>query len=209
MRAQAYAALLARNLVAGRSAGAGPAHRGARAAGGHNDPVAGSARVRAKGYQVALSLLRVWWIVRRPRSRGVRCVLRRGDAVVLVRHTYGDRRWMLPGGRVRRTEDPIATARREMQQELGVTGDRWEVIGCIAARAGYRRRSPGEGFRRHSTFYVEAQLAAATMCPRVGELSDARWFPASALPADRSDDLDVAAGAGWLPDARPDPERDP
>jgi 8-oxo-dGTP pyrophosphatase MutT (NUDIX family) len=147
----------------------------------HNDEVAVSARMRAMAYRLALSLLRAWWIVRRP---CVRCILRRGDAVLLVRHSYGDRPWMFPGGRVRRNENPVATARREMHQELGVAGARWQVFGCLAARRGYRRRSSG---RRHSTFYIEAQVVTATLRPRRGELSDARWFRVSALPADRSD----------------------
>jgi len=157
--------------------------------------------MRAKAYRLALALLRLWWVLRRPHSRGVRCILRRGDAVVLVRHTYGDRRWMLPGGRVRRKEDPITTARREMRQELGVAATRWQVVGLLAARSGYRRRSSTDGFRRHSTFYIEAEVATATLQPRGGELSDARWFRASALPTDRSDNVDVAAHAGWLPDS--------
>src|SRR3954469_16804736 len=114
------------------------------------------ARMRATAYRVALWLLRAWWVVRRPRSRGVRCILRRGDEVVLVRHSYGDRRWMLPGGRVRRSEDPVATARREMQQELGAAGTGGGVIGCLVPRRGYRRRSRGEAFGHHSPFYVEA-----------------------------------------------------
>jgi 8-oxo-dGTP pyrophosphatase MutT (NUDIX family) len=155
--------------------------------------------MRPIAYRLALSLLRGWWVVGRPRSRGVRCILRRGDAVVLVRHTYGDRRWMLPGGRVRRNEDPVAAARREMHHELGVAGTRWQVVGRLAARRRYRRRSTSEGFRRHSTFYIEAQVVTRTLRPRRGELSDAGWFRVSALPPDRSDNVDVAADAGWLP----------
>src|SRR4051812_10480202 len=171
------------------------------------------ARMRATAYRLALWLFRAWWLVWRPRSRGVRCILRGGDEVVLVRHTYGDRRWMLPGGRVRRNEDPVATARREMHQELGVAGAGWRVIGCLAARPGYWRRSPREGFRRHSTFYVEAELPAAALQPRGGELSDARWFRLGALPPERSGNVDVATDAGWLPatedltDPRPPADR--
>jgi 8-oxo-dGTP pyrophosphatase MutT (NUDIX family) len=161
------------------------------------------ARTRTLGYRLALLGLRAWWVVRRPRSSGVRCVLRSGDALVLVRHTYGDRRWMLPGGRVRRREDPIATARREMTQELGIACSGWRVVGCKAARSGYRRRSRADSFRRHSTFYVEAVASGARLAPRGGELDDARWFPADALPDDRSDSVDAVAEAGWLaPGAR-------
>ena len=158
------------------------------------------ARLGRWGYRVALLVLRAWWALRRPRTDGVRCVLRRGDAVVLVRHCYGDRRWMLPGGRIGRREDPIATARREMRQELGVAAPRWEVIGCLAARRRYRRRSPADGFRRHSTFYVRADVATPELAPRRGELADARWFPTTALPEERSESLDVAVRAGFLAD---------
>jgi hypothetical protein len=84
----------------------------------HNEEMAVVGGIRAAAYRLAFGLLRAWWFARRPRSRGVRCILRSGDAVVLVRHSYGDRRWMLSGGRVRRGEDAIATARREMARSL-------------------------------------------------------------------------------------------
>ena len=157
-----------------------------------------SAHVRTAGYRLALFLLRGWWVLRRPRSSGVRCVLRNGGAILLVRHSYGDRRWMLPGGRVRRGEDPVITARREMYQELGVCCQQWKLTGCLAARDGYRRRSLTDSFRRHTTFYIEGEVETADLDPRRGELSDARWFEAGAFPDDRSDSLDVAATAGWL-----------
>jgi len=157
-----------------------------------------SARVRTAGYRLALVFLRGWWVVRRPRSSGVRCVLRHGGTILLVRHSYGDRRWMLPGGRVRRGEDPVITASREMYQELGVCCQQWKLTGCLAAREGYRRRSPTDSFRRHSTVYVQGEVESADIDPRRGELSDARWFEAGVFPDDRSDSLDVAANAGWL-----------
>jgi len=72
------------------------------------------------------------------------------------------------------------------------------VIRCLAARTSYRRRSSMDGFRRHSTFYVEGEVATTVLKPRRGELSDAGWFGAGALPDDCSDSVDVAANAGWL-----------
>ena len=150
-------------------------------------------------YRVALLLMRAWWVLVRPRSSGVRCLLRRGDAILLVRHSYGDRRWMLPGGRMRRTEAPVATARREMRQELGIEAGRWTVIGCLGARAGYRRRSRSEGFRRHSTYYVATELSTIAVNPRAAEIAEARWFPCGSLPDERSEALDAAVALGWLP----------
>lgn len=143
---------------------------------------------------------------RRPRSSGVRCVLHKDGAILLVRHCYGDRRWMLPGGRVRRGEEPTITARREMYQELGISCEQWKLTGRLDARDEYRRRSSRDSFRRHSTFYVHGEAETTEIRLRHGELSDARWFQVGEFPDDRSESLDVAARAGWLGDAVTAPE---
>ena len=90
-------------------------------------------------YRCAYQGLRVYWFVRRPDVQGVKCVLTNGECVLLVRHTYGHREWDLPGGAVRRREPPHDTARREMQEELGVAVDRFTHLGDIRARIDHRR----------------------------------------------------------------------
>jgi 8-oxo-dGTP pyrophosphatase MutT (NUDIX family) len=178
--------------VAGGSTSRPAAPPGRRRTGGWH------ARAGAVGSRVALLLLRAWWVVRRPRSSGVRCVIRHGGDILLVRHSYGDRRWMLPGGRVGRGEEPAATARREMAQELGIACGDWMVTGCNAARPAYRRPARGEPFRRHSTWYLAGDAPDRTVRPRAMEIDEARWFSPAALPADRSDALDEAVARGWL-----------
>ena len=150
------------------------------------------------GYRSALLVLRAWWVVRRPRTDGVRCVLRWGDAFVLVRHTYGDDGWMLPGGRIGRGESPVETARREMRQELGVAGTGWRQLGYVAPRREFRRRSRHEPFRRHGTYYVRADVDGAALTPRPAELYEAGWFTLAALPAGCSDALALPLAQEWL-----------
>jgi 8-oxo-dGTP pyrophosphatase MutT (NUDIX family) len=156
------------------------------------------ARFGAAGYRLALLLLRPWWVVARPRSSGVRCVIRHGDDILLVRHSYGDRRWMLPGGRLRRGEDPAGTATREMAQELGVACAAWAVTGCNPGRAAYRRASREDSFRRHTTWYLAGDAPDRALRPRAVEIDEARWFSPAALPPDRSDSFDEAVARGWL-----------
>jgi 8-oxo-dGTP pyrophosphatase MutT (NUDIX family) len=105
---------------------------------------------------------------------------------------------MLPGGRVRRGEDRLNTAMREMRQELGVVGSGWREIGCLTARSRYRRHSRADAYRRHSTYYVEAEVQSSVLRPRAAELADAAWFTVDSLPSDASDALDVPLRNGWL-----------
>ena len=58
------------------------------------------------------------WYVTRPTTVGVRLILVRDGAVLLVKHTY-QRDWYLPGGGVRRGETLEEAARREAEEELG------------------------------------------------------------------------------------------
>ena len=73
------------------------------------------------GYRVAYRALQAWALVRRPEVRGTMVAVLDEDRVLLVRHTYGDRRrWELPGGWVQSGEDPADAARREVREELGI-----------------------------------------------------------------------------------------
>jgi 8-oxo-dGTP pyrophosphatase MutT (NUDIX family) len=129
--------------------------------------------VRRVGYRVAYWLLRVYWFLLRPRVSGVKCLLTDGDLVLLVRHTYGDRRWDLPGGTMRRREQPIAAARREIAEELGIEVDEWESLGELSSYV----------YFRHDRLYCfQAELRDPELTLDLGELSVARWFPRDQLP---------------------------
>lgn len=68
--------------------------------------------------RIAHNLRKRWWQVRKPFIRGARVVaLNDEDQVLLIRHSYGSGRWMLPGGGVRRSEDGVPAAMRELLEE--------------------------------------------------------------------------------------------
>lgn len=50
-----------------------------------------------------------------------------GD-VLLLKHSYGPDVWSLPGGGLARGEDPLAAARREVFEELGVNLARIDLV---------------------------------------------------------------------------------
>ena len=61
---------------------------------------------------------RLLWRVTKPTTVGVRLILERDEAVLLVKHSY-QRRWYLSGGGVKKGETVEEAARREATEELG------------------------------------------------------------------------------------------
>lgn len=72
-----------------------------------------------RGYRWAYLMLRVWWFVRRPHTRGAAVALWHEGKVLLVRTSYRNC-YSLPGGFVRPGEPPLHAARRELHEELGI-----------------------------------------------------------------------------------------
>jgi ADP-ribose pyrophosphatase YjhB (NUDIX family) len=130
-------------------------------------------RVLRLAYRCAYRILSVGWLVRGATARGVRCVLRdeRGR-VLLVRHAYGDRRWMLPGGRLRRSESAAKGGAREIAEELRVDADGLEPLG-----------EPGPHERRwaREIHMVEGTIDAGVR-PRAAEIAAAVWCDPADLP---------------------------
>lgn len=61
-----------------------------------------------------------WWRWRQPLVVGCRVLaFDPAGRVLLIRHAYGSRHWMLPGGGVGRGEAPLAAAGRELLEETG------------------------------------------------------------------------------------------
>ncbi|HWF33924.1 MAG TPA: NUDIX domain-containing protein [Solirubrobacteraceae bacterium] len=125
-------------------------------------------------YRVAYQLARVYWFVARPRQRGVKCAITRGDEVLLVRHTYGDRRaWDMPGGAIKRGEAPLAAACRETHEELGLSIADWVALGDFFAR--YEHRND-------TMFCFHAAVDGVTPVADGIEIAEVQWFPTAALP---------------------------
>jgi 8-oxo-dGTP pyrophosphatase MutT (NUDIX family) len=131
--------------------------------------------VRRLAYRGAYMGLRLYWLLRRPNTSGVKCVLTDGDRILLVRHSYGPRGWDLPGGSRRQGEPPQAAARREMNEELSVQIDELASLGELIVEADHRV---------DHVHYYRAELRAPPIRIDEGELLTARWFRRRELPAE-------------------------
>ena len=149
----------------------------------HAEAAAGRLPVpaRRRVFRVGYFALQLWWLIRRPHTAGVKVVVRRGDDVLLVRHTYGRRsEWDLPGGFLNEDEDPQDAALREIGEELGLRAERPVALGVTVLRSAGRRDT------RHG-FAADADPGATGLDVDGGEIAQARWFAHDALPPATSD----------------------
>jgi 8-oxo-dGTP pyrophosphatase MutT (NUDIX family) len=143
-------------------------------------------------YRLAHSLRRVWWRLRRPRVTGCRVLAFDGEGrVLLVRHSYGTHNWMAPGGGMRRREDPLRAAARELREETSCTlADAWRLTTV---------EEPLHGAT--NVVHLIAGAAIGTPAPDGREVIEAAFFAPEALPRPMSDLLRREL-PGWLTAAK-------
>lgn len=134
-----------------------------------------SPRVLRAAYRAGYQVLRPWWFVTRPRTVGMKVVVRCGEQVLLVRHTYARRGlWDLPGGFVGGGEEPEATLRRELLEELGVEPGRITPIALVPSRFDHKREVI-------HVFAVDVEPGCGVR-PSEAEIESVCWAPHDALP---------------------------
>jgi 8-oxo-dGTP pyrophosphatase MutT (NUDIX family) len=103
----------------------------------------------------------------------VKCVVRHEGRVLLVRHTYGDRSWDVPGGTAQRNEDARDTVARELYEELGVRPVAVRLLRTVQWRPAGKRDQV-------SLFVVD--LDHADLRVDAAEIAATRWVAPDALP---------------------------
>ncbi len=92
--------------------------------------------------------------------------------ILLIRHSYGPEGWALPGGGVKRGEDPVAAAARELREETG----------CAAFNLTRLRVVQEELSQAPHTEYVYHCTVDEMPRPDGTEIVEARFFPLHSLP---------------------------
>lgn len=88
----------------------------------------------------------------------------REGRVLVVRTTYSGREWMLPGGRVERSETPQDAAVRETLEETGIEVELERLLLVDARRP------------RDTSFVFGARVVGGNLEPQLGEIAEAGWL---------------------------------
>jgi 8-oxo-dGTP pyrophosphatase MutT (NUDIX family) len=106
---------------------------------------------------------------------GAICVIERPDgAVLLVRQVYRNH-WGIPGGLLKRGEDPTDAARREVFEEVGIA---IELVGEPAVVVDSDPQRIDIVYRAHPVTLSELEHIR----PRSPEIREVRWFSPDSLP---------------------------
>lgn len=106
------------------------------------------------------------------RTEGAHVLVHDGQGrILVVRTTYLGPGWMLPGGRVERSETPHAAAVRETREETGLDVRVERLILVDAHR------------RRNVSFVYAATTVGGTLEPQFGEIAEVGWLDREEIAA--------------------------
>lgn len=120
-----------------------------------------------------LPLLRTYWFIFRPRTRGVKCVIERNGNILMIRNSYGRNLWTFPGGGIEKRETAEQAAKREVFEEVGIKVKEIRKIGEFVSTIEYKRDTV-------TVFAGKSDTDRFKIDPM--EILEAKWFSPDHLP---------------------------
>lgn len=80
---------------------------------------------------VLFPLVKMYWSIRPRTFSGVKVIITRGSEFLLVRHTYGSDKWKFPGGKIKKEENALQAAKRELYEEL-ISAESLRSLGLVS-----------------------------------------------------------------------------
>jgi 8-oxo-dGTP pyrophosphatase MutT (NUDIX family) len=117
-------------------------------------------------------MMRSWWYITRPKTSGAKVIIICNDEILLIKTTYGYN-YSLPGGGIKKHEDPKAAAIREAQEEVGIELHTLTSLPSFVTYEEYKEDTV------HS-FYTTVTSYDYTLDAL--EIDSAEWHPLNNLP---------------------------
>lgn len=131
-------------------------------------------RIKQLIYFFGYKILKIWWFVRRPKTRGAKIFIRYTDTFLFVRHSYGSGRWALPGGGIKAHESPEQAIKREVWEELGIEVKSVTLLSSIKTKHEYKR---------DCIYIFETEVASDYVNIDTVEIIDVTWMTFENIPS--------------------------
>ena len=124
-------------------------------------------------YRFLYVFARLYWKIFKPKSESAVCLIECNGRILLARNTYGDRKWVFPGGGCKNGEAAEISAQREVSEEVGINLERLESFGI------YKNSSVNKNALVHC-FYAKTDSPEFQIDET--EIGEAGWFEWEHLP---------------------------
>ena len=88
---------------------------------------------------IIFPLVKLYWFIFRPETRGVKCIIENDNKILLVRNNYGRKRWTFPGGRINKNELPEKAIKREVKEEIGLNVSGIKLLDSFISTAEHKK----------------------------------------------------------------------
>ena len=122
-------------------------------------------------------------------SYRVRVLVIREDKILLVKNSYGTKRWSLPGGGVERGESCMSAALRELAEETKIDVEKSALTLLGTARVSGKIKYPAIN---NTYFVVRVPEHTQEKIVRPLEVQELAWFSLRKLPNDVSKSVQIA-----------------
>ena len=115
---------------------------------------------------------RTWWYITRPTTSGAKTVIRCGNEILLIKTTYGYT-YSLPGGGIKKDEQPEDAAKREAFEEVGI---RLSNVAPLPPFVTY------EEYKKDTVYGFYSEVFSKEYTLDFLEIDVAEWHPLHNLP---------------------------
>jgi len=124
--------------------------------------------------KVLYPVAKIYWFLFRPKTQGAKCVIKFGEEILMIRHTYGKSdAWTFPGGGIKKGETPEEAVLREVREELGIKIINIKNIGSFFTNKEYKR---------DTVYCFSAEAQNKSFIISSDEITEANWFLKNKLP---------------------------
>lgn len=122
---------------------------------------------------IAYPLLQIYWFIFRPKTFGVKVIIKYKNQILFVKNTYRNSFWTLPGGGVKGGESPQQAALREIKEELDIN---------LKKILNHGNFSYLEEHKKDTVWVLSANIPNPSFKIDTKEIKEAKWIKITDIP---------------------------